>query len=64
MGLNDKQGFGGTGDGAEFTDPHRIRGSYQPVWVILDRLFHLNIKRFVVAREFKSFFSLGNRRQI
>ncbi|WP_336511443.1 NUDIX hydrolase [Alteribacter salitolerans] len=39
----------GTGDGEEFTDPERKRGTYEPMWVPLDRLGGIDVRPREVA---------------
>lgn len=46
----------GTGQGEEFTDVHRDRGTYLPVWIDLDILPSIDIKPKEVALEIQSVF--------
>ncbi|GIN86218.1 DNA mismatch repair protein MutT [Heyndrickxia sporothermodurans] len=46
----------GTGMGAEFTDTNRNRGTYEPVWVEIDKLSLIDIRPREVALKIEKLF--------
>lgn len=46
----------GTGQGEEFTERTRDRGTYLPMWVEIDVLSAIDVKPRVVAKKVKEFF--------
>ncbi|MEE6208589.1 hypothetical protein U3A55_00245 [Salarchaeum sp. III] len=47
----------GTGDGEEYTDMDRNRGTYLPLWVDIDKLESIDVKPKEVAQKVKSLFN-------
>lgn len=47
----------GTGQGEEYIDENRDRGTYLPIWVDIEELFSLDVKPRVVALKIQSTFS-------
>jgi 8-oxo-dGTP diphosphatase len=49
----------GTGQGEEFTDDKRDRGTYQPVWVNINELQSIDVRPKEVALKIQSLFNDG-----
>jgi len=51
------EGTFGTGQGEEYTDVNRNRGTYLPIWVDIGKLSHLDVKPKEVAYKIQSVFN-------
>ncbi|USK32129.1 NUDIX domain-containing protein [Bacillus sp. F19] len=47
----------GTGQGLEFTDNERAKGSYIPMWIDIKELFYINVKPKEVADKIQALFN-------